>query len=159
MRISLQNDLFAWREQLARSIARHNLALRSEGIATLVNQLIFRILFLCIAEDRGFLPGDFVQRLSDSGNRYRVLIGATGILDDLWSDLAQQPAPSSGADDPLTEDPTIENPVMEEIFLRLVSPDRPYDFALLSLEQVADVLEVYLRRTVRRSRGPDSFSP
>jgi len=151
MGIALQYDLFAWREQLARSIARNNLALRSEGITTLVNQIILRILFLCFAEDRGFQSGDLVQRLSASENRYRALISATGILDDLWSDLAQQTDHPSGANDHLTEDLAIENSVMEKIFLRLISPERPYDFARLSLELVADVLEVYLRRTVRRS--------
>ncbi len=151
MGISLENDLVEWREQLARSIARNNLALRSEGITAAVNQIIFRLLFLCIAEDRCLLPTGSVLNVSGSENRYRELIAATGILDDLWSDLAPQTARPGGVHGCPQEDPGIENSVLERIFLRLVSPDRPYNFAFLSLEQIAGVLGIYLGRTVRRS--------
>ena len=48
-------DLTRWREQLARSIARNNLSMRSEMIATAVNRIIISLMFLRIAEDRGLI--------------------------------------------------------------------------------------------------------
>ncbi|HUH78312.1 MAG TPA: hypothetical protein VLY83_00295, partial [Methanoregula sp.] len=87
MSLALQSDLFAWQEQLARSIARNNLALRSEGIATTVNQIACRVLFLRMAEDRGLIPRGSLRAVSCSDDRYRALAGATAALDNLWTDL------------------------------------------------------------------------
>ena len=54
--IALLHDLTRWREQLARSIARNNLELRSDQITAAVNRILFPLLLLRIAEDRHLLP-------------------------------------------------------------------------------------------------------
>ncbi|HUH78254.1 MAG TPA: hypothetical protein VLY83_00005, partial [Methanoregula sp.] len=48
-------------------------------------------------------------------------------------------------------DVVVEDRVMETILGRVTSPDRPYDLARVSLEQIAGAFGAYLRRTVRRS--------
>ena len=147
----LQQDLFAWREQLARSIARNNLSLRSEDIATAVNQAVCRIIFLLAAEDRGLVPEGTLGQVACAEDRYRALIEATGVLEDLWTDLRPHVPPPAAGHNPLATDPAIDDRVMDAILGTIVPAGRPYGPARLSLEQIAGVLENYFRRTIRRS--------
>jgi hypothetical protein len=144
---SLLHDLTCWREQLARSIARNNLALRSDAIATSVNRIIGRFLILRIADDRGLIAPGFLQEMYSAEYQYQNFLELFPGDCDPWSHL---PMPQT-ISDTLLADLVIDAPVIETILSRLSQPDRPYHFSTISTDTVAHVLSRYLTKTVRRS--------
>ena len=60
---ALLHDLCAWREQLARSVARNNIGMRSGEIGTAVHRIVFSLVLLAIAEDRGLVPPGQIREI------------------------------------------------------------------------------------------------
>jgi len=138
---ALYGDLCTWREQLARSIARTTIGMRSSRIGKAVDQVIFPLLVLALAEDRHLVdPGT----LRAYAGEPEEIVSALG---DFWAGTEN----SIGTGRNPVESPVIDNALTEKITGRLVAPDRPYHFAELPLESVAAVLDRYLSRRVRRS--------
>jgi len=144
---ALYSDLCMWREQLARSIARANIGMRSSRTGKAVDQVIFPLLALAIAEDRHLVPTGTV-----------LTIAATGKGDALWPDiLSALGDPWAGTEGTAGigrntgEIPAIEDNLVREITGRLADADRPYNFSQISLDSVAAILDRYLTRTIRRS--------
>lgn len=143
----LLQDLVRWREALARSIARNNLELKSEQIASAVNRIIFPLLLLRFAEDRHLISESILDDL-----RYfqscpvclDVLFAYAGAL------YARDPATSTYVPDVGTGIAIDEN-VLKNMLDGLVSSDRRYDCSRMSTSTVADILLQYLSRTIRRS--------
>ena len=144
---ALFHDLSLWREQLARSIARNNLALRSGGIATATNRLIFSLLFLRIAEDRGLVEEGTLQEIAGHTDRYGQLLEITAPLAVLFDGENGAPPHEAVTMGTLV----IEDRVLHTILIRLIAPDLPYRFTAIETEIVAEVLSRYLTRTIRRS--------
>ena len=68
------HDLCGWREQLARSIARNNIGMRSAEIALAVHRTLSRLALLAIAKDRhlispGTSAGSLMQKRAIPGWR------------------------------------------------------------------------------------------
>ena len=143
----LLSDLTRWREQLARSIARNNYATRIDDIATVVNQIIFRLLFLLVAEDRGLIDAGTVNKIHESDDPYSVLLMISQKMDDLWNDLDN----GNQHKNVLTKNLVIENSLMKTILSRLSSAGRPYNFTAIPTEVIAQIFGHYLTRTIRRS--------
>ena len=143
----LFHDLTCWREQLARGIARNNLWLSSEQIATATNRVIFSLLFLRIAEDRELVAAGTLQQISDHGDHYGQLLEIASYLSGLWEDRDNPSLPPPVPMGALI----IEARVVSAVLSRLVSGNRPYHFENLDLEVIAGVLGHYITRTVRRS--------
>ncbi len=143
----LLSDLTQWREQLARSIARNNYGYRSNDIATVVNQIIFRLIFLLVAEDRGLIDAGTVKKIHESDDPYKVLLKISQKMDNLWFD----PDTGNQQKNVLIKNPVIENSLMKTILSRLSSAGRPYDLATIPTEAIAQILGYYLTRTIRRS--------
>jgi hypothetical protein len=112
-----------------------------------VNQIIFRLLLLKVAEDRGLIDAGTVQKIHESDDPYTVLLKISQKMDDLWID------PDNGYQQKniLTKNPVIEKRLMKTILSRLSSAGRPYHFASIPTEIIAQILELYLTRTIRRS--------
>jgi adenine-specific DNA-methyltransferase len=144
---ALFHDLTRWREQLARSMARNNFALRSGGIATATNRILFSLLFLRIAEDRGLVAEGTLKEIMDHQDRYGQLLEVTAPLAQLFGD-GTGPARHDMVPMGML---VIEDRVIHAILNRLLAPDRPYRFETMEIETVAVVLDRYLARTVRRS--------
>ncbi len=142
----LLHDLTCWREQLARSIARNNLGMRSEQIATAVNRIIFSLLFLLIAEDRGLISG-MLRNIQDT---YRCDHDLRPILRYTYALYHDDPDISHDVTDDL-EGLVLEYHVFTSILSTLMSKDRQYDLASMPTEILAQVLLRYLTRTIRRS--------
>jgi hypothetical protein len=146
-RTAFFHDLSRWREQLARSIARNNLELRSEGIATVTNRILFSLLFLRIAEDRGLMADGDLQEICDHPDPYGQLLEVSAPLSPLWGDEDESsrhlPVPMGTI--------VIEDRVVHAVISCIVSPDRPYRFDTMKTETIADVFYQYLSGTVRRS--------
>ena len=146
-RTAFFHDLTRWREQLARSIARNNLALHSGGIAAVTNRIIFSLLFLRIAEDRRLIAAGSLQEIHDHQDPYGRLLEVTGPLSTLWED----PAGTSPNDIIPMGTVVLDKRVVHAVLSRLVSPDRPYRLDEMETEIIAAVLAQYLSRTLRRS--------
>lgn len=146
-RTAFFHDLTRWREQLARSIARNNLELRSEGIATVTNRILFSLVFLRIAEDRGLMAEGTLQEIHDHPDPYGQLLEVSAPLSPLWDDDEESPrrfpVPMGTV--------VVEGRVVHAVIAGTVSPDRPYRFDAMETETIAEVLAQYLSRTIRRS--------
>jgi len=138
---SLYRDLSSWREQLARSIARNNIGMRSSRIGLLVNRQVFFLLALAIAEDRGILARGTLRSIAEGKTRWEDIRAGFG---DPWTGTGEEIKPGDTA-------PSIDGELVRTIAGRLASPDRPYDLAEVPLDSVAATLDRYLARTVRRS--------
>lgn len=140
-------DLTCWRERLARSIARNNLGMPSELITTAVNRIIFSLMFLRIAEDRGFISQGMLQNIQNSCRdnrdirpilRYSLALYVGGPVNGQKS-----------ADD--LEDLVVEDQVLTEIFSALTSEDRCYNLAAIPTEILSQIFLRYLQKTISRS--------
>jgi len=145
------HDLCAWREQLARSVARNNIGMRSAEIALSVHRTLFRLSLLAIAEDRHLISHGTLRRILDakeSDIRLAELFADSG---DIWAEPEGYTVTPSRHKQTPVKRPAIDDPVIKTISARLSSADRPYDFSLLSLEEIAGAFDRYLTRTIRRS--------
>ncbi|MFZ1128824.1 Eco57I restriction-modification methylase domain-containing protein [Methanoregula sp.] len=148
---SLLHDLSAWREQLARSIARNNIGVRSAEIALAVHRTLFRFCILAIAEDRHLIIPGYLRQVLDAEDSDRRLAEFFADAGDLWAGPEEYPDIPARHKQSAGKRPAIDDPVIKTITVRLLSADRPYDFSLLSLEECAGVFDRYLARTIRRS--------
>jgi hypothetical protein len=143
----LLSDMTRWREQLARSIARNNYAMRGGEIVTAVNQIIFQLLFVQIAEDRGLVGSGILEKILAAGEPYAAYRKASQKIDDAW----MYPRDGDRNKSTPAEYPVIEDRVLTTILSRLCSAERPYHFASIPTEVIAQIFDRYLARTVRRS--------
>jgi hypothetical protein len=148
---ALLNDLSAWREQIARSIARNNIGMRSAEIALAVHRTLFRLCILAIAEDRHLIAPGYLRRVSGAEESDRRLAEFFVDAGDPWAEPEGSPDTLVRHRQALWKLPVIDDSVIKLIAVRLSSPDRPYDFSRLSLEEIAGVFDRYLARTIRRS--------
>ena len=138
----LYHDLSSWRGQLARSIARNNIGMRSSRIGFFTNRVIFTLLILAIAEDRKILaPGTLRLFLSGDPRAYKNIIPALG---DPWAGTGEEPKTG----EPF---PVIDPELVRTIAGRLLDPARPYNLAAIPPGSIAAILDRYLARTIRRS--------
>nr|WP_320162375.1 TaqI-like C-terminal specificity domain-containing protein [uncultured Methanoregula sp.] len=140
-------DLTRWREQLARSIARNNLALRSAGIAIATNRILLALVFFRAAEDRGFVPEGTLAGIGHEAENRSVISGLFPYTAELYRDddlpAGNEPEPSG--------DLIVDDRVAAAILRDITSPCRKYNLAAMSEETLAQVFSRYLARTVRRS--------
>ena len=144
---ALYSDLCMWREQLARSIARTNIGVRSSRIGNAVDQVIFSLLTLAIAEDRHFVHPGILPRVAATGGGKDRVPDILSALGDFWAGTDGDAGISR---DP-GEIPAIDDTLVREIAGRLADANRPYHFSQAPLESVARVIDRYLTRSVRRS--------
>jgi adenine-specific DNA-methyltransferase len=140
-------DLTHWREQLARSIARNNLGMRSKLIATAVNRVIISLMFLRIAEDRGFISKGMLKNIQNS---YEDNCELGPILRPSLALYLGDPDNGQKSEDDLG-DLVVEDRVLMEIFSALTSEDRHYNLAEIPLDILSQVFSRYLKKTIRRS--------
>ncbi|MDP3563139.1 MAG: hypothetical protein Q8R70_01475 [Methanoregula sp.] len=146
-RTALLHDLNRWREQLARSIARNNHGLTSDTIAAATNRITGRLLFLRIAEDRGFIEDGILRQIQDAPDPISALSAFFLQSQDPWKEI---PATSRHTTTP--PDPVVpEDRVVHTILLKLCEPDRPYHFATLTNATIAEVFDQHFTSAVRRS--------
>jgi len=147
MDVALLHDLIRWREQLARSIARNNLELRSDQITLTINRILFPLLLLRIAEDRHLLPEGALADLCDHPAATDIIHDLALFADGLYAETAPglPHAPESPGD------PVVEEKVISSVLDTLLSPGRRYNFRTMKTGEIARVLMQYLTRTIRRS--------
>jgi hypothetical protein len=147
MESSLLHDLARWREQLARSIARNNLELRSGQITTVVNRIVFPLLLLRIAKDRSLLSGGLPEDLRN----FRTVPQLTSALAPYAEALYHDDSPDSFPPPGDGQDLIIEDPVIRGAVEALLFTDSMFDCGKMQNGEISRVLMQYLTRTVRRS--------
>jgi len=148
---TLLHDLSAWREQLARSIARNNIGMRSVEITLAVHRTLFRLCILAIAEDRHLIIPGYLRQVLDAEDSDRRLAEFFADAGDLWAGPEEYPDIPARHKQSAGKRPVTDDRVVKVIAARLSSADRQYDFSLLSLEEAAGVFDRYIARTIRRS--------
>jgi hypothetical protein len=143
----LLSDITQWREQIARSIARNNYAMRSGEIVTAVNQIIFALLFTRIAEDRALIKAGTLEKILAADDRCTACHSASQKIAAGWGCQSDSDPDKNFPG----EYPVIEDRVLIPILSSLCSTERPYNFATIPTEAIAQVFDQYLERTIRRS--------
>jgi adenine-specific DNA-methyltransferase len=144
---ALLHDLTRWREQLARSIARNNLGMRSEPVATAVNRILFSLLFMCLAEDRGLIGAGTLRAMEDSFGTSHALPEILRYTRGLYT----EDLPATHDDLEEFSDIVIDDRELLTILATLAAAERPYNFAVMPTDTLSEILLGYLARTVRRS--------
>jgi len=121
--------------------------MRSEAIATATNRIIGRLMTLCIAEDRGQLTKGILQEIFEADDSSLRLADFFKNAADLWNDETQDDKRQDAAMDTIV----IKDAALKKILSRCCSPVRPYDFATVPTEVIAQVYGKYLARTIKRS--------
>ena len=140
-------ELSTWREQLARSIARNNLSRRSGEIAAAVNRIVFTLLLLRVANDRGFISTSVLREISEADDPYRRLFHISQAAGDPWADT-YEPSRQLHED---KEEPVVEDRVIKKIIGQIAGPDCSSRFSGLTTDMMARIIGQYLGRTIRRS--------
>lgn len=141
------SDLTRWRERLARSIARNNLGMRSELIETAVNRIILSLIFLRIAEDRGFISKGLLRNMQASYQHDHEL---GPILRPSLALYWGEPGYGQKSEYDLGG-LVVEDRVIMDIFSAITSEDNRYRLAAFPPGTLAQVFSRYLKKTIRRS--------
>ncbi|MEI8331384.1 MAG: hypothetical protein WCF90_07020, partial [Methanomicrobiales archaeon] len=142
---ALLYDLNRWRDQLARSIARNNHGLTSDAIAAATNRIIGRLVFLCIAEDRGLVVAGTLRKIQAAADPLGAISAFFSAIEDPWTET-----PATGLLYTKARDPVVpEDLVIQNVLLQLCDPERPYDFSNLPNETIAEVFDRHFTSAIR----------
>lgn len=148
-------EMEEWRRLLAKNLMlRHSLTQPELNFA--VQQIIDRIVFLRICEDRGIESYGELQGTLSSPNVYNELVQIFKRADDRYnSGLFHFHAERNRLDAPdvLTPDLAIDNRVLTRIIKRLYYPISPYDFKILPLDILGQIYERFLGQVIRLTPG------
>ena len=148
---ALLDDISAWREMLAKSIAKHNPELDTVSLNYAVQTIIDRIIFLRICEDRGI---ERYMRLKDLLNGDRVYPRLCELFlqaDDRYNSGIFHFGREPGRDNPDTITPglLIDDATLKEIIKHLYFPESPYEFSVLPAEILGQIYEQFLGKVIR----------
>jgi hypothetical protein len=137
-------SLDKWRTQLAENISlRNKNEIDEDQLNFSVQQIIDRLIFLRIAEDRNIEPyGNLSAQLSGD-NYYRNILGVFANANNRYN---------SGLFDPTKDTTTteleIDNKVIKEIVSEMYYPKSPYLFDVISVEILGSAYEQFLGKTI-----------
>ena len=144
------NDLMKWRLDIARSIARNNPDVTSDTLNEAVNDLLNRILFIRIIEDRGIEPytilyGEWRKwQREQRGPLWAYLLELFAKLNPKYNGaLFRKPE-----DDPLSN-LIIDDKPLHNLIKNLYYLDSPYQFSALPVEIIGNAYERYLGSVLR----------
>jgi predicted type IV restriction endonuclease len=147
-------EIEEWRASLAKNLALRNKSLNVRELNTAVQRTIDRIIFLRIAEDRGFEPYGSLQKLSKGAGVYGRLAESFRNADARYNSGLFHFRPGDGSPDTLdnfTLGLSIDDKVLRDIFSGLYYPDSPYEFSVLPADILGQVYEQFLGKVIRLS--------
>ena len=137
------NSLDNWRTYLAQSISLNNKQLSEDELNFVVQQIIDRIIFLRIAEDRAVEPyGNLKTTLKGEcyDNLFKLFKEADQKYNSGLFDFKK---------DKLSENLKIDNKVIKNVITELYYPESPYEFSVLSVEILGSAYEQFLGKVIR----------
>jgi hypothetical protein len=144
-------DIEHWRSELAKDIALRNAELSVRQINTTVQQIIDRIIFLRIAEDRGIEPYGTLAQLEGKRDAYAQLCGLFIRADGRYnSGLFHFKKTRSVAEavDTVSLKLEIDGNLVSSIVKRLYYPDSPYAFSVIPADILGQVYEQFLGKVI-----------
>jgi hypothetical protein len=140
-----------WRASLAKNIALRNADLTARQLNTVVQQIIDRIIFLRIAEDRGFEPYGQLQSLASGATAYNRLCTLFLQADSRYNSglfhFKKSPDVRDSVDG-LSLKLTIDDTVIRKIVRSIYYPDSPYEFSVIGADILGHVYEQFLGRII-----------
>lgn len=141
-------SLDEWRKQIASNVALRNALYTEDDLNFVVQQLIDRIIFLRIAEDRGVEDYGRLQKLLHGNNYYQNLFAAF-----LEADSKYNSGLFDFKKDKLSKSVNIDNKVIKTIITELYYPVSPYEFSVLSVEILGSAYEQFLGKQIKLTTG------
>jgi type I restriction-modification system DNA methylase subunit/predicted type IV restriction endonuclease len=145
-------EIEQWREILARNIALRNKELTIEDLNFAVQQIIDRIVFLRMCEDRGVEKYEQLRNLLDNGHIYENFCQLCKKADEKYNSglfhFKEEKGRGSHPDE-LTLDLNIDDGVLKTIIKSLYYPNSPYEFSVLPAEILGNVYEQFLGKVIR----------
>jgi type I restriction-modification system DNA methylase subunit len=137
------NSLDTWRTLLAETISKENKQLDEDELNFVVQQILDRIIFLRICEDRSIEPYGSLLDCVKSGDFYQNLLKEFKQADEKYN---------SGLfdfkKDKLSKTIAINNKTLKTIINQLYYPECPYEFSVLSVEILGSAYEQFLGKTI-----------
>lgn len=137
-------SLDRWRTYLAVNLSWNNKLLGEEEINFAVQQLIDRIIFLRIAEDRKIEPYGSLKSVLSYGDYYSSLFSLFRRADEKYNsglfDFKR---------DRISETIKVDNKVIKTIIDELYYPKCPYEFSVMPIEILGSVYEQFLGKVIR----------
>lgn len=147
-------EIERWRELIARNVALRNHDLTVELLNWTVQQLIDRIIFLRIVEDRGIEPYGQLRSAAQQKNvpTYRALLELFVRADHRYNSglfhFWDEPDRTGPVD---TTSPAlkVDDNVLDTIITNLYYPKSPYEFSVIPAELLGRIYERFLGKTIR----------
>ena len=150
------HEIEQWREILARNIALRNKELTIEDLNFAVQQIIDRIVFLRMCEDRGVEKYEQLRDLLDNDNIYQNFCKLCKKADEKYNSGLFHFKEEKGRGshpDKFTLDLKIDDGVIKTIIKTLYYPNSPYEFSVLPAEILGNVYEQFLGKVIRLTPG------
>ncbi|HRH50099.1 MAG TPA: TaqI-like C-terminal specificity domain-containing protein [Panacibacter sp.] len=143
-------SLDEWRKELAQNIALRNTGLNEDELNFAVQQMLDRLIFLRIAEDRsveeyGRLKSIFAQKTTDPYN---------ALLQQFYeADSKYNSGLFDFVKDTVSNRVNIDSKVLKGIINELYYPASPYEFSVLSVEILGSAYEQFLGKQIKLTAG------
>lgn len=148
-------SLDSWREELAKNITSRNAddGFTEEHINYAVQNILDRIIFLRICEDRGVEPYGKLQKIAEEYTVYQKLIKYFLDADDRYNSglfrfKKDKNDPKAPVDD-ITPKLILDDKVLKQIIRELYYPESPYQFSEIPVEILGQAYEQFLGKVIR----------
>jgi hypothetical protein len=156
VRQMLQEDIEVGRLLLAKRIALRNHGLSAAQTNEVVQQILNRILFLRIAEDRGIGQYGLLRRVTEGGSAYGRLCGLFRYAEDEYGRGLFHFAEGKGSGelpDTLTLALIVDDEAVKKIVTGLSPPESPYEFSVIPVQILSEVFSTFLGKVIRLTTG------
>lgn len=141
-------SLDEWRKTLASAIMKSNQTLGEDELGFAVQQLLDRLIFLRIAEDRSIEPYGNLKTVCGSLNPYARLLELFHRADEKYNSGLFD-FKKDGVTPTLILEPKTLNSILNELYY----PVCPYEFSVLAVEILGSAYEQFLGKVIRLTEG------
>jgi predicted type IV restriction endonuclease len=144
-------EIESWRKSLASDIARNNGLLDSVTLNVVVQQLIDRIVFLRICEDRGIEEYGQLREMAEEPNVYPSLLEIFFRADLRYNSglFHFQSERDRREPDIMSPSLNVSDVILRQVISRLYYPASPYEFSVLPARILGQVYERFLGSVIR----------
>lgn len=133
-----------WRKILAQNIIENNKIQDIHELNFLIQQLINRIVFLRICEDRELEKYEKLKNIKSYEELKELFVKADSRYNSGLFDFI---------DDELSFSTKIDNKLLINIFQELYYPESPYDFSIVETSVLGEIYELFLAKEIRIDDG------
>lgn len=144
-------NLDEWRKVLAANIHKNTPSIGEDELNYAVQQIIDRIIFLRIAEDRGLEPYGQLKSSLQNENHYQELYRQFRVADDKYNSGLfhfKKEKENSETPDSISGKLSVDNKVIKSIIGSLYPPQCEYLFSVLPVEILGSAYEQFLGKQI-----------